>query len=544
MSLAPAATRDGWSYSGELHVEASNNRHRRATLPELKAVFDGSDGAKDRPAHWYEAQLIHYGLPPSKTKGTAKMRLWDAVSQGSLAVPGHILKTEAELKREWTKRDREAKQALKKLVAPIAATAAKTPNKRKAEDGYAGVASGTNVNINLSVSVGAQGHVQVGAAGAASKKAKTGPTATKSAVTKSAVAKSATTKSTPAKATPAKATPAKSTPAKATRTKATPAKATPAKATSAKATPAKATPAKPASAKALPAKPTPATRKPQTARRGTSSAPSSRPAPPPFSSEPANPQRQTARCSRPYNRAVPGRAAPPSPSNEPAVPQRQTARRSRPFNPAGQGRPIPAAALPPPRFDATPAQWDNVPDDPPPPYPGSGYDDDGYDDDGYDDDEYDDVGYDDDQDALDGGGGTLAPLGLLNGRYRLSCTAPPEFAGRGDDDSGIIFTLDGNALWGSFEIGPLSGILRLAERPWASSRQRLYFEWRGEDEQGGDHVKANDGSYIVFLGGGVLVGGFVFYGEMLEFEGKRVSGQETRSEVSAGDMRREWESRR
>lgn len=76
MSLAPPAVRDGWSYSGEFHVEASgHNHHRRATIPELKAVFDGSAGPKDRPAHWYEAQLIHYGLPPSKVKGTAKMRV-------------------------------------------------------------------------------------------------------------------------------------------------------------------------------------------------------------------------------------------------------------------------------------------------------------------------------------------------------------------------------------------------------------------------------------------------------------------------------------
>ncbi len=537
MSLASAVTRDGWSYSGELHVEASNNRHRRATLPELKAVFDGSDGAKDRPAHWYEAQLIHYGLPPSKTKGTAKMRLFDAVSQGNLAVPSHILKTENELKKEWAKREREAKQALKKPTA----TAAKTSKKRKAEDGHAGVASGTNVNINISVSVGAQGNVQVVNAGPASKKAKTGSTATKSTVTKSAAAKATATKattskatagkvtatkSTTAKATPAKATTAKATAAKATATKATVTKATvtkstitkstttkstitkstttkstPAKATSAKSTPAKATPAKKAApAKATPAKATPAkatpTRKPQTARRGT------------------------------------------------------TARRSRPFNPVDQGRPTPAAVPQPQRFDATPAQWDNIPNGPPPPYSGSNYDDDGYDDDGYDDDGHDSDGYDDDgyddhgydnrgndneQDSLDGDG-PLPSLGLLNGRYELRCADYEE-------DWGIVFTLDGNALWGSFEIGPLSGILRFAERPWASSRQRLYFEWRGADDEGETFVETDDGSYIVFMGGGVVVGELCFYGRMLEFEGCRVSGQETRSEVSVGDVRRRWESR-
>lgn len=50
-------------------------------------MYDGSDGSKDRPGHWYEAQLIHYGLPPSKTKSTAKMRLLDALNKGNVAVP-------------------------------------------------------------------------------------------------------------------------------------------------------------------------------------------------------------------------------------------------------------------------------------------------------------------------------------------------------------------------------------------------------------------------------------------------------------------------
>ena len=352
MSLAPPATRDGWSYSGEFHVQASgHNHHRRATIPELRAVFDGSAGPKDRPAHWYEAQLIHYGLPPSKVKGTAKMRLLDAVNKGNLAVPSHILKTEAELKKEWTKREREAKQALKKTSATTTATPAKRPNKRKADDGQAGVISGTTVNLNLSLSIGPQGNVEVRPPGPASKRAKTTSTAKKS----------------------------------------------------------------------KPAKPTPR--------------------PPP----------QTAPRTK------------------------QTARRSRPFNRAGQGRS--AASIPQPsRVDATPPQWDS-PDDPPPPYPGSprhqvdSYSEDGYDNhtkDSYD--SYSGGGYHNEDDHH---GGVLPPLGLLNGRYRLRCTAPHHLADRGED-SALILTLDGEALWGSFEIGPLSGILRLDERPWASSEQPLY----------------------------------------------------------------------
>ncbi|KAK4042618.1 hypothetical protein C8A01DRAFT_44368 [Parachaetomium inaequale] len=432
MSLVPPSTRDGWSYSGDFHVAASgNNRHRRATVPELKAVFDGTDGPKDRPAHWYEAQLIHYGLPPSKTKGTAKMRLFDAVNRGNLAVPAHILKVETELKKDWTKREREAKQALKLLSKPTATTSARGSNKRKADDGQVGVSSATNVNINLSVSIGSQGHVQVAPTGSTAKKAKTTPTAKK----------------------PASAT---STPAPSTQT---------------------------------------APRAKQTARRGGSGAG--------VSKKPAS--------SRPASAA---------PHDKPAARQVQTARRSRPFNRAGQGRP--AATTPQPsRSDATPSQWDS-PDDPPPPYPGSpAHMDDGYDDGPY----------------------SLPPLGLLNGRYRLRCTAPREYADAGED-SGIIFTLDGDALWGSFEIGPLSGILRLDERPWSSSYQCLYFEWRGEDGQGGEHSEIHDGSYLKFMGDGVVQGKIVFYNSMLEFNGYRVSGQETRSEVSAFSMRRQWEERR
>jgi hypothetical protein len=131
-------------------------------------------------------------------------------------------------------------------------------------------------------------------------------------------------------------------------------------------------------------------------------------------------------------------------------------------------------------------------------------------------------------------------LGLLNGRYQLRCTAPRDHADRGEDSS-IIFTLDDDALWGKFEIGPLRGILRLNERPWCSSYQPLYFDWRGQDAQGGQHDDMDDGSYVKFLGDGVVVGKIWFYKTMLEFNGYRVSGQGTRSEIDAFAMRREWE---
>jgi hypothetical protein len=457
MSLIPPSARDGWSYSGDFHVEASgNNRHRRATIPELKAVFDGTDGQKDRPAHWYEAQLIHYGLPPSKTKGTAKMRLFDAVGKGNLAVPAHIRKVETELKKDWNKREREAKQTAKKVLESAATTAAKKSTKRKADDGQGGAYSGNNVNINFNLSIGPQGNVQVAPTGPAAKEAKTTPAAKKAAPT-TKKAPSTAKKTAPATK---KVAPTTLNPTSSTQT---------------------------------------APRTKQTARRGTA----------------------RARASNSVSSRATSAASPGSTDKPPA---RQTARRSRSFNRASQSRPT-VASPQASRFDATPSHWDST-DSPPPPYPGppSYFDD--------------DDDRDDDYSRTSG----LPPLGLLNGRYRLRCTDPHAYADD-EDDSAIIFTLDGEALWGSFEIGPLSGILRLDERPWSSSDQPLYFQWRGGDSQGGAHSETDDGSYIKFLGDGEIVGKIGFYNRMLEFDGYRVSGSDTRSEVSAFSMRREWEER-
>ncbi|KAK8087034.1 hypothetical protein PG994_002008 [Apiospora phragmitis] len=133
--LDSPVSRDGFAFAnGDLYAEASgHNRHRRATLAELKTHFQsGSD--KDHPAHWFEAQLIHYGLPPSKTRAVARMRLFDAVNKaGALKVPAHVSKLKGELKKEWTKLDREAKKALKggSGAAATTAAAAGTAGKRR-----------------------------------------------------------------------------------------------------------------------------------------------------------------------------------------------------------------------------------------------------------------------------------------------------------------------------------------------------------------------------------------------------------------------------
>lgn len=46
-------------------TSSGGNVHRRHSPLELRDHFDAGE---DRPAHWYEAQLRHYQLPPSKVK--------------------------------------------------------------------------------------------------------------------------------------------------------------------------------------------------------------------------------------------------------------------------------------------------------------------------------------------------------------------------------------------------------------------------------------------------------------------------------------------
>lgn len=121
MSSTPPVSEKEFHYaSGDLYVEASGaNRHRRESVADLKSLFHpkGNNTRKDPPAHWYEAQLIHYGLPPSKTKGTAVKRLLDAVNSGNLSVPKHITALEKSLKKQWDANDRQTKKEIKDAAA-------------------------------------------------------------------------------------------------------------------------------------------------------------------------------------------------------------------------------------------------------------------------------------------------------------------------------------------------------------------------------------------------------------------------------------------
>ncbi|KAK0276848.1 hypothetical protein LTR35_010242 [Friedmanniomyces endolithicus] len=72
----PYITRGEFVYRDILVVDVGSEgkRHPRAAETELKTLLSGKTQQKDQVAHWYEAQLIHYGLQRSKDKNTAKMK--------------------------------------------------------------------------------------------------------------------------------------------------------------------------------------------------------------------------------------------------------------------------------------------------------------------------------------------------------------------------------------------------------------------------------------------------------------------------------------
>lgn len=133
MASSAAAPGDSFSFEHVLLAEASNKtRHPRASIHELQCILRPNDAASHQPdknvGHWWEAQLLHYGLKLSKTKSVAKTRLLDALNAGTLAVPGDIKKLEGQLKKSWTKSEKDKRNEL----TPV--STAKSGAKRKRGD--------------------------------------------------------------------------------------------------------------------------------------------------------------------------------------------------------------------------------------------------------------------------------------------------------------------------------------------------------------------------------------------------------------------------
>lgn len=132
VQFAPPARRGDFLYSSILYTDGGNqNHHPRATVDELTALLRPEapkhnkklkiqrppDIIKDQPGHWYTAQLIHYGLPVTRDKNAAKVRLLDALNERRLEVPAWVTKLEGELKQEWSAENRKLKKANKSSSA-------------------------------------------------------------------------------------------------------------------------------------------------------------------------------------------------------------------------------------------------------------------------------------------------------------------------------------------------------------------------------------------------------------------------------------------
>lgn len=112
-------------YRDALFVDlGSNKRHVRASPAELKDLLLPKKGStpKDQVAHWYEAQLLHYGLSRTKDKNAAKVRLTNAITSKTLAVPKEILAMEGDLKKDYASVLRKAKTGANKDHESKAAT--------------------------------------------------------------------------------------------------------------------------------------------------------------------------------------------------------------------------------------------------------------------------------------------------------------------------------------------------------------------------------------------------------------------------------------
>ncbi|KLU92315.1 hypothetical protein MAPG_11261 [Magnaporthiopsis poae ATCC 64411] len=267
MAHAPPVSRDGFSFAADCFsvTTSGGNVHRRRSPAELKDHFASKD---DQPAHFYEAQLLHYGLAPSKVKGTAKLRLMEAVmatGAKALAVPAPLAALEKEMKKEWAKACKAAAAAVKAAAATAAPPAAAAGSKKRkaaaesATDVQVVASGGGSVSVSVTVNHGtAPKRAKTEPKGSAKKEAAKKETAkkepAKKAPAKKETAKKETVRKEPAKKEAVRKEPAKKEPAKKEPKKKEPLKKEPVKKEPAKKEPAKKAPAKKEAPKKDPAK--------------------------------------------------------------------------------------------------------------------------------------------------------------------------------------------------------------------------------------------------------------------------------------------------
>lgn len=509
MSFAPPVSSGGFHYNGDLYVEVGNlNRHKRASIAEITNLLrptlkkGNKIPEKDAFGHWYEAQLIHYGLPPSKDKARAKMRLLEALNASKLLVPPEITRLEDSLRKEYDVAERKAKALYKTSMA----TSAEKPGsskKRKQSDGtnYGTTSNATTVNVN--VNFGAFNGIPFGAGpnggfptGSFTQQQDSEPPKKKA---RTSVAKVPTEKPL---AIQAKNSPGKTNP----KIKVTPTKGSTKAEVTTKDTPVK----KQTAIKSKPAIKEPATesqtafKTKQTARKSTpaikkQTAIRSKPA----TEEPATIKqtafktKQTARKSTPtIKKQTAIRSKPaieePATMKQTAVKTKQTATKSKP-------------AI---KKESTIKKEANIKEEP---------------------------GI-----KTEPGGYNQPALGLINGLYEISC---PSLESTFDCDGGtfsLILCLDTPRVWGNYYFGPFNGIWHLPQRPYQPSENPLPFHWRGrKNGESGMCFGEDCFGEIAFLGDGRIAGMLNLLGDCA-FTGMRRPGP-TMAPRPANSMREEWE---
>ncbi|OQE03892.1 hypothetical protein PENSOL_c001G08703 [Penicillium solitum] len=509
----PPVTNGQFSYNVDtFYVAASGGQiHRRAAPAEITALYDTATTDKstpDHPGHWYEAQLLHYGLPPSKVKATAKMRLLKAVQDGALSVPKESLQIEKNLKKEWKKQDSEEKPQVNTKITTTKTVTTKTVTVSKT------VASKSTESKTTTAKAAAK------------------PAATK-AVAKPATVKTAATKAvTPKAAPPKKDTAPRTVASKATAAKPTTTKAAPKAA--AKLAAAKTAAGKPDIPKAAPTKAT-APKKDTAPRTVASKATAAKPA-----------AVKTAAAKR--KRA----------SNDEETPnQPQTAKRRVSGKKAQYDTNVPTNNHP------EPSGWSEQPEyqDAPPSYEAAcgmvnnfslihkrkGYVTNLLEKKG-------EHPYDalDDQMDIDDASESEAysdppspprtlkrTLGLLNGTYEVRSPDIEDQWPHAMPSDGITSSLrlNGREMWGTYEFGMFEGVLWMPERPMRPSFDRMPFKWRGwETGEGEMSFDDDQEGWIEFLGDGNIVGMISCCGD-LHFRGQQIDS----SVRIASDLRDGWD---
>ncbi|KAL9045295.1 MAG: hypothetical protein Q9214_001641 [Letrouitia sp. 1 TL-2023] len=131
-------------------------------------------------------------------------------------------------------------------------------------------------------------------------------------------------------------------------------------------------------------------------------------------------------------------------------------------------------------------------------------------------------------------------LALINGMYRITCpTIEQEWPSIIPDEGlTLALALEKDTVWGAYDFGMFSGIIRLAQRPTSATSTSVPFKWRGR-ENGEGEMSFGDRcqGHIKFLEKGKIEGRINVYGDAT-FQGKR-RGAPGRT---AKDMREEWET--